>query len=313
MIKKQPYGNTPKEQHLASARDRIHRFLLAGGQVRGAILHGTRMVNEMRANHELGILETLVLGHAYLGAGLMTAGLKGSDRVGLKIECSGPIRGLEVEANAFGEVRGHLKQVPIPLGKPVESFNLSPFFGAGFIRVTRFLEDAKQPFTGQVELHYGSIARDLAWYYLTSEQIPTAFNLSVKFDTHGEVTGAGGLFLQALPQADETILADLENLLADLPSIGESFTDAVSAPDLVRKAFDGHQPKFLADYRVEFMCHCNRDKIENMLMMLPVDDLQDLRDNGPFPMEIKCHNCNTDYLFDKDELAMIYGRRYPNN
>lgn len=313
MIKKQPYGNTPKEQHLASARDRIHRFVLAGGQVRGAILHGTRMVNEMRANHELGILETLVLGHAYLGAGLMTAGLKGSDRVGLKIECSGPIRGLEVEANAFGEVRGHLKQVPIPLDKPPESFNLSPYFGAGFIRVTRFLEDAKQPFTGQVELHYGSIARDLAWYYLTSEQIPTAFNLSVKFDVEGEVSGAGGLFLQALPEANETILADLENLVADLPSIGEAFTDGVPAPDLVQKAFKGHEPKFLADYRVEFMCHCSRRKIESMLMMLPVADLKDLRDNGPFPHEIRCHHCNTIYPIEKEELADIYGQRYPHN
>jgi molecular chaperone Hsp33 len=313
MIKKQPYGKTLKEQHLASAKDRIHRFFLAGGQVRGAILHGTRMVNEMRANHELGILETLVLGHAYLGAGLLTAHLKGSDRIALRVECSGPIKGLEVESNAFGEVRGHLKQVPIPIAKPPESFNLSPFFGAGFIRVTRFLEDAKQPFTGQVELHYGSIARDLAWYYLTSEQIPTAFNLSVKFDTDGNVTGAGGLFLQAMPDADEAILADLEKLVAALPSIGERFAADVSAPDLVREAFNSHQPELLADYRVEFMCHCNRDKIENMLMMLPVTDLKDIRDNGPFPLEIKCHHCNTAYLFKKDELAEIYGRRYPNN
>jgi len=243
----------------------------------------------------------------------MTASLKSSDRVGLKIECSGPIRGLEVEANAFGEVRGHLKQVPIPLDSPPESFNLSPYFGAGFIRVTRFLEDAKQPFTGQVELHYGSIARDLAWYYLTSEQIPTAFSLSVKFDTDGAVTGAGGLYLQALPEADDAILADLEHLVAALPSIGECFADGVFAPDLVQEAFSGHQPKFLDDYRVEFMCHCSRDKIENMLMMLPVDDLQDIRDNGPFPLEIKCHHCNTAYLFTPAELAGIYGRRYPHN
>lgn len=313
MIKKQPYGKTIKEQHLASAKDRVHRFFLAGRQVRGAVLHGTRLVNEMRANHELGILETLVLGHAYLGAGLLTANLKGSDRIALRVECSGPIKGLEVESNAFGEVRGHLKQVPIPIEKPPESFNLSPFFGAGFIRVTRFLEDAKQPFTGQVELHYGSIARDLAWYYLTSEQIPTAFNLSVKFDTDGNVTGAGGLFLQAMPDADEAILADLEKLVAGLPSIGERFTADVSAPDFVREAFNSHQPEFLADYRVEFMCHCNRDKIENMLLLLPVTDLKDIRDNGPFPLEIKCHHCNTDYLFEKDEVAEIYGRRYPNN
>jgi molecular chaperone Hsp33 len=243
----------------------------------------------------------------------MTANLKGGDRIGLQIDCSGPIKGLAVEANAYGEVRGHLKQVPIPVEKPPESFNHSPFFKAGFIRVTRFLEGAKQPFTGQVALHYGSIARDLAWYYLTSEQIPTAFDLSVKFDPDGNVVGAGGLFLQAMPEADDSFLEKLETLVTGLPSIGERFAAGVSPPDFIREAFEAHPVEFLADYRVEFMCHCNREKIENMLLLLPVDDLKDIRDNGPFPLEIKCHHCNTDYHFEKDELVEIYGRRYPHN
>ena len=114
MQKKKPYGDTLKEQLLAGARDRLHNFLLADGAVRGVIMNGTRMVNEMRANHELGILETLVLGRAYLGAGLMSANLKSNDRIAIKFDCSGPIKGLVVEANAFGEVRGFLKNVPFP-------------------------------------------------------------------------------------------------------------------------------------------------------------------------------------------------------
>jgi molecular chaperone Hsp33 len=185
MQKKKPYGDTLKEQLLAGARDRLYNFLLSDGAVRGAILNGTRMVNEMRANHELGILETLVLGRAYLGAGLMSASLKSNDRIALKFDCSGPIKGLVVEANAFGEVRGYLKNVTIPITKPMEDFDLSPFFGAGFLSVTKHLEDAKHPFTGKVMLKYGNIAQDLANYYLTSEQIPTAFNLSIKFDKEG--------------------------------------------------------------------------------------------------------------------------------
>jgi molecular chaperone Hsp33 len=116
-----------------------------------------------------------------------------------------------------------------------------------------------------------------------------------------------------MPEADDAILADLENLVAGLPSIGERFAAGEPAPDLVQKAFDSHRPEFLTDYRVEFMCHCNRDRIENMLMMLPVTDLSDIRDNGPFPLEIKCHNCNTAYLFEQAELAVIYGKRYPDN
>ena len=313
MLKKKPYGNTLKEQLLAGARDRLHNFIVADGAIRGVIMNGTRMVNEMRANHELGILETLVLGRAYLGVGLMSADLKSNDRVSFKIDCSGPIMGLVVEANAFGEVRGFLKRVPIPIEKPVESFDLSPFLGAGFLSVTKYLEGAKQPFTGQVMLKYGNIAKDLANYYLTSEQVPTAFNLSIKFDTDGRVTGAGGLFLQAMPQADDGLADSMEARVMNLPSLGEVFSGDEDPETLVAGTFKDYSPRFLANRRIEFMCHCNREKVHNLLTVLPIDELKDIRDNGPFPVEVNCHYCNTPYQFEEEDIRQIYGKRYPNN
>ena len=313
MIKQKRYGNTLKEQYRASARDRITVFLLGGDQVRGAILNGTRMVNEMRANHGLGVLETLVLGRAYLGIALMAAGLKGSDRVAMQINCSGPIKGLSVEANAFGDVRGSLKRVPIPVAAPLEDFDLARFFGAGLLSVTRTLQDAKQPFTGQVELRYGNIAQDLAHYYLTSEQVHTAFNLSIQFDKGGEVKGAGGLFLQALPRAEDRLTADLETLVLHFPSLGEVFAGERTPERVAAEAFAAYSPKFLSDRRVEFMCHCSRERLQRLLAMLPIDDLRDLRDNGPFPVEMRCHNCSTPYEFSREEMEEIYGSRYPNN
>jgi molecular chaperone Hsp33 len=313
MEKKKPYGSTLKEQYRAGARDRIATFLLAERRVRGAILNGTRMVNEMRANHGLGILETLVLGRAYLGIALMAAGLKGSDRVSMQINCSGPIKGLSVEANAFGDVRGYLKRVPIPVDAPLEDFDLSRFFGAGLLSVTRTLQDAKQPFTGQVELRHGNIAQDLAHYYLASEQIHTAFNLSIKFNKDGEVTGAGALFLQAMPQADDSLTAALEALVLNFPSLGEVFTGEQTPERVAEAAFAAYSPQFLSDRRVEFMCHCSRDRLHSLLTMLPINDLRDLRDNGPFPIEMRCHNCNTPYAFSRAEIEEIYGSRFPDN
>jgi len=313
MEKKKIYGDTLKDQLLASAKDRLYNFLLADGAIRGVIVNGTRMINEMRANHELGILETLVLGRAYLGAGLMSANLKGVDRLSLKIECSGPIKGLTVEANAFAEVRGFLKRVPIPIDKPMENFDLSPFFGAGFLEVTKHLEDAKQPFTGKVALKYGNIALDLANYYLTSEQIPTAFNLGIKFDQHGSVTGAGGLFLQAMPEAHDELTLDLEDRVNNLPSLGEVFTEDKDPESLVRDVFQQHSPRFLANRRIEFMCHCNKERLRSYLTLLPINELKDIRNNGPFPLEMRCHNCSTAYHFDRSDIEEIYGKRFPNN
>ncbi len=310
MKKVKIYGNTLKEQLIASRRDRLFNYLLADGTVRGVILNATRMVNEMRWNHELGVLETLALGHAYMGIALMSSSLKGNDRIGIQIECSGPIKGLSVEANAFGEVRGYLKQVPIPLAGPVESFSLSPFFGAGFLSVTKFLEDAKHPFIGKVMLEHGTLAKDLALYHLKSEQIATAFMLSVKFDRDGEVLGAGGMMLQALPGADDKLLAGLEQRIGSLPPMGE----AVAARDFPQQWVDDHLkdfgPRGLDQRGVEFMCHCSHDRIRHMLLMLKPEDLDDMARNGPFPIQIRCHHCNTGYDFDEQQINDISAERH---
>lgn len=313
MIKKNIYGNDLKAQLLAGANDRLVNFTLADDTVRGVVVNGTRMVNEMRANHELGILETLVLGRAYLGAVLMTAGLKGDDRISLQIDCNGPIKGLTVDANAFGEVRGYLKSVPIPIEKPLGSFDLAPFFGAGFLSVTRHLEKAKHPFTGRVALRYGNIAKDLAYYCLTSEQIPTAFNLSIRFDHDGRVVGAGGLFIQTMPGAQEEVVAELEDKVAGFPSLGKAYASGNRPMPLIEEEFRMHTPRVLAERRVEFMCHCSKEKVRNLLMMLPFDDLSDILENGPFPLELHCHNCSTLFAFNRDEVREIYGLRFPDN
>jgi molecular chaperone Hsp33 len=287
------------------AKNRLHRFLLSNGEVRGVMVHATLMVNEMRDNFELGVLETYVLGQAYIAAALLSANLQKNDRMGLSIECSGPIKGLNVEATASGEVRGFLKNVPIPLDKPLESFDLSEFFGAGLITYTKYLEDAKQPYSGTIALMHGNIAMDLAEYFLSSEQIPTAFHLSIQFDKDGLVIGAGGLFLQALPGASDETVADLDSLMENIKSVGKCFSEDMSAQDYIESEFKEFSPKQIGDQRVEFFCRCSKNQMTNYLSMLPIDDITDLAVNGPFPMETRCHSCNSLYSFTKEELTKI--------
>ena len=81
---------TLKQRIKAAAKDKLHHFTLAQDTVRGALVNGYQLIREMRANHGLGILETLTLGRAYLAALLMAAGLKGNDRISVQIECAGP-------------------------------------------------------------------------------------------------------------------------------------------------------------------------------------------------------------------------------
>ncbi len=302
-------GKDAKAVLKARARDRVYKFVIENGAVRGALINAPWMITEMQANHQLGILETYVLGQAYLAAALSAAELKATNRLRMQINCSGPIKGWTVDANALGEVRGYLHRVPIPLEQPLDTFDLAEFYGAGVLSLTRYLQDAKQPFTGQTALLNGSLAKDLTNFYFESEQIPTAFHLSIKFDHQGLVAGAGGLFLQALPQAKASILDRLEVQVARMSSLGK-WSEAQETPEaLLDKHFKIHQPKILGHERVEFHCSCTRDRLENYIRMMPMTDLADILEKGPFPVVVTCHYCNTTYRFQQDEMALFYQDR----
>ncbi|WP_300463714.1 Hsp33 family molecular chaperone HslO [Desulfobacula sp.] len=306
MIKKDIFNKNVKAQFQASAKDRIYRFIMADGTIRGAVVHTTRMVNEMRANHNLGPLETLVLGQAYIAASLLCASLKDkNDRISIHIQCSGPMKGLDVESNSFGEVRGYLKTKSIQVTSPEQINYLSTLFGAGFLTVTKYLENAPTPYSGQVALEHGSIAEDLANYFLVSEQIPTGFKLSVYFDDQERVKGAGGIFLQALPGADASHLAEAEKKIQRINSLGELFAKGESPEEIIRKEFSSLAPQFLSSSRVEFFCRCSKERMEGYLKNLSKTEKKDMMANGPFPVVVNCHHCNSVYHFSKDELAML--------
>ena len=53
--------------HLAKIhKDEMTMFVMAEGSFRGAFFNGTRLINQMRLQHNLGILETMGLGQAML-------------------------------------------------------------------------------------------------------------------------------------------------------------------------------------------------------------------------------------------------------
>lgn len=65
-----PIDTALQQQFEHLEQDGLHIFTAGDGLFRGGLFHGTRFVNRMRAQHHLGILETLVLGQASLCAAL---------------------------------------------------------------------------------------------------------------------------------------------------------------------------------------------------------------------------------------------------
>lgn len=289
--------------------DGITIFTLGGGRVRGELLHGSRMLAQMAANHRLGGLETLLLGRAYLCAGLVGATIKEGDSLVLRVDGNGPAEGFSVEALPDGSVRGHLFKSPIDFesgkGKTAEPDNL---FGSGMLSVTRFNQDKPHPFVGRVELKTGNLAEDLAHYYLESEQTSTAFRLGIEFDRDHAMApplGAGALFLQALPGADYAFLERVEASLPCLPRLGQHFAQKGGRQDYLDQYLHDLFPEILGEKPVSFACGCSRERFGSFLRSGGRDFLKELATEGPWPIETVCHKCGSTYIFEREEIEAM--------
>jgi molecular chaperone Hsp33 len=298
------------EQRLASLEgDGITVFTLGGGRARGALLNGSRMVASMAANHELGGLETMLLGRAYLCAALLGSTIKEGDRLALRVDGDGPAEGLSVEASSEVSVRGRLFRSPIVLGGELESFEGGNLFGTGSLTMTRFSAGKGQSFVGRVALKTGRLAEDLAAYYLQSEQTRTAFDVGIEFDTSGRAIGAGALFIQALPGANDDFLERVETCLPSLPRLGRYFAEGGERLAFLEERLHELFPEILGDKGAAFACACSRERFGSFLRSGTEEFLSDLAEKGPWPIETVCHNCGSAYYFEKTEIEEMLASR----
>lgn len=316
-----PIEDTALQQHLDKLeKDELHIFTADGGLFRGGLFHGTRFVNRIRAQHRLGILETLVLGQAGLCAALMIQTMKGRETLQLRYETDGPATGFSVEADSRGFVRGYLLQNPIPIDAPLESWDLAPFFGNGTLSVTRFPEAdhaaGREPQRSIVEIKYRNIAKDLAWYFQQSEQLYTAFNTSIRFDSIGRVVGAGGFFIQRMPAAGgtrrgrqskteekiEDAVTNMERAFTACPPLGDWFAEGGNCEDIIFGLLREFNPQAVAARNITFDCPCSKEYYLEAMRKLPQAELENLKETADDPLEIVCRNCSSVYTIPLAEL-----------
>lgn len=303
----------------ALPKDEMAVFVMADGRIRGALFHGTRFVNQMRAQHNLGILESLVLGQASLCAALMIPLMKGQEHLCWKYDVDGPAAGFSIEADSTGYVRGFLYNEHIPVDKPLENWDLKPFLGTGSMSVSRIHKEDSAPYISTVEVNSGNIAEDLAWYYKQSEQISTAFNTGIQFDRQGRVIGAGGMFLQVMPEtggknnsgaskssssdaeADGQFLARVEMAFKTAPSLGQWFSEGGKIEDIVYGLFREFTPSIALRRDIRYDCPCSEETFANYIKMLPKQERDDILRKKE-PLEIQCRNCGSVYTISVEKL-----------
>jgi len=281
-----------------------------GIQMRGVLIHGSRAVCQMRANHGLGPVETMALGKGLLCAGLMAALLKDAGSIMLRIDGTGPAEGLSTEGTRMPDgtihARGRLFRNPFPR-EALESEAAIDLFGPGALTVTR-IDGNSKPFVGSIPLRTGSINKDLTHYFFESEQTRTAIDSGIYFTKEGSPWGAGALLLQALPGADDVFLTAVESRLSSLPPLGLWFSGGGTRDNLISSIFGEFGARRTAESGFSFDCPCSRARFLGHIASLDKALVEDILENGPWPLETVCHYCSSTYLFDREDLSGLLSR-----
>ena len=243
------------------------------------------------------------LGRVMSMGAIMGGTLKGEETATLRIDGDGQIGRIVVDANAHGAIRGYAENPHCHFEYNDFRLNAKATIGSkGMITIIKDLK-LKEPFIGYTPIINGEIAEDFAYYYLVSEQIPTAISLGVLVDTEGRAVTSGGFMIQLLPNTPEEVAIEIENKIKSLPTISEMLSSGFTPEDIINNL--AKDAKILSTTPVEFKCNCSKEKFAKGILSLGSKEIKEMIDEDK-EANTTCHFCGNDYHFDFDELTSLY-------
>lgn len=284
----------------------ILRATAMGGDVRLFATITTDIVEEARKIHNLSATSSAALGRLLTAGSMMGVMLKGDDdRLTLTIQGGGPAGNLVVAADSKGMVKGYMSnpQADLP-PKDNGKLNVGALIGNdGFLTVIKDM-GLKTPYTGKSELISGEIGDDLAYYFTTSEQTPSAVAVGVLVDKDLSIKGAGGLIIQMMPDSDEGLADVITYRLQEIPPLSTLISEGKNAEDILNLLFDDMDLQINERIETKYQCDCSRERIERALIAIGKKDLESLKKEQK-NVEVQCHFCNKKYVFDHDDIDKL--------
>jgi len=284
--------------------DYLIRVMTLDGAIRVTVAATTALVEEVRRRQQTDPTASVAVGRLATGAALMGSLLKGQQRIGLTIEGNGPLRRIQAETDAHGQVRATVK-VPVAGLPPRDGrFDVSGAIGrAGFLHVVKDL-GLKEPYRGMVQLVSSEIAEDLAYYFTTSEQTPSSVALGVELGPQAEVVAAGGFLVQLLPGADEALADRLTERLANMPPTTTLLRQGLSPEQIVARLLEDFPYQTLGTTPLSFVCNCSQQQTLDLLRTLGVDELDPLIE-AAHGAEVTCDYCKQVHSVDHATLLEL--------
>jgi molecular chaperone Hsp33 len=289
---------------------RIVKFLDLKAGLRVSVVNATLAVHEMQAIQNTYPIATMMVGRSMVAAALMASQLKQGEMVSLYFRGNGPIEMVFAESNYEGEVRGYTPQPQLDLPLRDGRLDLGGAIGKGQLSVVRTNSANPVPYRGTVEIQTGEIGDDVAFYLQQSQQARAVMALGVKINAYGKVLSAGGVMIELLPDASDSVELIVANRVAEASSLSEAIEKGLSPRELADLYLDGFQLQELEHpHSVVYACRCSVDRLKRSLKLLSVADLDDIISKGE-NVKAKCEFCGREYELPASEAQELRDKKY---
>ncbi|MCR8969675.1 Hsp33 family molecular chaperone HslO [Facklamia sp. 7083-14-GEN3] len=290
-------------------KGQLIKALAFNDQIRVFVVDATELVKQAQEKHQTWHTATAALGRTLVATALLSANLKGDDRLLVQIKGSGPLGLISCDGDTQGRIRGYVSNPKVAL--ELNSKGKLDVAGAiglpGSLKVSKYLADS-EPFTGQVELISGELGEDFTYYMALSEQTPSSIGLSVLVNPDETVQSAGGFMIQVLPGTSDEVIDQLETKIKSLGSLSDLIDGSEAITDLLDSLVGPNNSRVISQQSVEFYCPCSKERFTNSLAAVDPNLLQQMIDEDK-GAEIVCQYCNATYQFSEEELKAILAKQ----
>ncbi len=285
--------------------DYLVKALAYNGQVRAYAVDSTETVGEAQKRHGSWPTASAALGRTISAGVMMGAMLKGENKLTIKVEGGGPIGAILVDSNAKGEVRGYVTNPHVHFDLN-EHGKLDVRRAVGTSGTLSVVKDIgmRDHFSGQVPIVSGELGEDFTYYFVTSEQVASSVGVGVLVNPDNSILAAGGFILQLMPGTDDETITKIEERLAKIPPISKLIENGLTPEKILEEILGEGEVKVLETLPVSFKCKCSKERFGNAIISLGEKEIQEMIDDDEMA-EAKCHFCNENYVFSKEELEEL--------
>ena len=266
---------------------RFVRCLAHDGAIRVLAVMAPEAAQEVRERHSLGDGAAMLAAQGMVASLLLSAHIKGDERILLEIAGLKPVFTFSGEAHSDGAVRARFSPADL---EPAASLQ-------GRLVAIKW-DSVKEVYRGVAEVNHDSLEGALQEYLVQSQQTRGRVRIGVVLGDDGQVAMAAGLLVELIPDRMEP---------EQFEALVEPLQEADLAEVMTAFAFGsllGSNVELLEAREVRFQCSCSIERVEATLRALGAAELREMEaeDKGA---EVTCHFCGSTYQVDQARLLSL--------